>query len=62
MVTQVRRFRCPFCGLQIVANDATRSLAHAVPECERFTALVAEHGGSDGTEVVLDPTTRERVK
>jgi hypothetical protein len=54
----IRKFRCRSCGLEIVANDETLTIAHEAPECSRFTELVREHGGSDGKLVHLDESGR----
>lgn len=58
----VRRFKCRRCGLDIVANDETLTVAHQAPECAWFTGLVKQQGGSAGKLVVLDEDTGKEVK
>lgn len=31
---------CPWCGLLIVTDDATRTISHLAPECQRFAEEV----------------------
>lgn len=62
MSDPIRQFRCKRCGLNIVANDETLTVAHQAPECEWFTALVEQQGGSAGRVVVIDEDTGKEVK
>lgn len=34
---------CPACGLEIVCNDKTQTIAHEVPECSEFKAMLEKH-------------------
>jgi hypothetical protein len=60
MEPKIRRLVCRSCKAEIVANDETLTIAHAVPECEWFTVLCKRQGESGTPRIAtLDETGRE---
>jgi len=56
----IRRYQCPACKKDVVSNDETFTIAHAVPECEWFTKACKEQGESRPPRLtVLDDLGRE---
>ena len=55
MVTNWRYFKCPFCGLDIRANDNARELQHRVPVCERYLAECKASGGKPNGVAIEKP-------
>jgi hypothetical protein len=60
MEQKIRRLVCRSCKAEIVANDETLTIAHAVPECAWFTALCKQQGERGAPRIaMLDETGRE---
>ena len=60
--TFTQKARCPGCGLWMMRNDETLTIAHEAPECAWFREVMAEMKGkrTDGVTVV-DVKTGETV-
>jgi hypothetical protein len=58
-----QRTRCPGCGLWLLRNPSTKTVAHEAPECAWFMDLMDRAGGSreDGLDVI-DVDTGDRPK
>lgn len=40
----MRRYRCPYCALRVLGDDASLTMHHEAPVCEAFKAKLVELG------------------
>lgn len=48
----MKQMTCPYCHRRVIFDDAGKSVAHEMPECADFAALVAQRGGHHPTLVM----------
>jgi hypothetical protein len=49
----VRSSSCPFCGAELLFDDARHRILHQAPACKKYLVLVDKTGGHDDGRVFV---------